>query len=199
MCSDSKDGCCCKMANLILRRCYNKGAMEGQVKDAAAEVPTQDVSITPTRKRAAKTTASSKPSAPPKVAPANAELKKFLDPINICMGTYESEGWKVIRAPKGSINDFLAQRQSPRKLLMHFVQVVTPKTAKDLRFDGIQLNTFVQNALSNGAVPIHARLSSKKDAAGNEHYKAEFVDVNSLITVKIARPKQKVADPTSTV
>ncbi len=74
---------------------------------------------------------------------------------------YKSEGWVVFRTPgTGGNVDIMARKdegvQKTVKTKFHFVQVITPETVNDIKFRGESKNSFVQNAFSNGAEPIHA-------------------------------------------
>lgn len=90
-------------------------------------------------------------------------------PLDIAMAKYAESGWKVIKPPKGSLNDFVASR-GPR---FHFVQVVTKKTIEDQKYHGESKNGFVQNAFSNGATPIFAHV------VDGSKPKVTFEDVNT--------------------
>ncbi len=106
-------------------------------------------------------------------------------PIEAAITKYQAADWTVIKAPKGAINDFMAKRGER----FHFVQVVTKETIDDAKFHGEAKNSFVQNAFSNGAIPIFAHVVGKK---------VTFEDVNSgnraLVTSKKKAP---VADSAS--
>jgi len=67
---------------------------------------------------------------------------------------YVSFGWTVIKIPPGSINDIITQKAAR----VHFVQIITKDTAENAKFHGLAKNTFIQNAFSNGAVPVYARV-----------------------------------------
>lgn len=73
-----------------------------------------------------------------------------MDPSDLVAQKYTAAGWKVIPS-KGGVNDFIANLNAH----VHFVQIRV-KGSSDARYTGQGLNDFVQNAFSNGAVPVHA-------------------------------------------
>jgi hypothetical protein len=103
----------------------------------------------------------------------NSEGKKssqtVQSPTDIAMAKYTESDWKVIKPPKGSLNDFVASRGNR----FHFVQVVTKVTIDDPKYHGESKNNFVQNAFSNGAVPIFAHVIEGPKP------KVTFEDVNT--------------------
>jgi hypothetical protein len=117
--------------------------------------------------------------------PAAIAKPVLMSPVEAAIAKYQAADWTVIKAPKGAINDFMAKRGER----FHFVQVVTKETIDDAKFHGEAKNSFVQNAFSNGAIPIFAHVVGKK---------VTFEDVNSgnraLVTSK---KKASVADSAS--
>ena len=89
-----------------------------------------------------------------------------------------------MRQQNGGLNDFIAHKD--RKL--HFVQVVTKPD--DARYNGLALNTFIQNAFSNNAVPVHAKVVvSEKDDGTSVASKVLFTNVNDNTRVIVTKNK----------
>lgn len=103
--------------------------------------------------------------------------------IEIAMAKYTAAGWTIIKPPRGAVNDFMASRGAR----FHFVQVVTKSTIDDPKFHGEAKNSFVQNAFSNGAVPIFAHVVEGSSP------KVTFEDVNTgdrvIVTAARKRPE----------
>ena len=118
----------------------------------------------PAKKSAKKEAVPAEPEPAPVTKPA--PVKKQT-PADIAAEKYTINGWNVIKPPKGSVNDFLASRNGR----LHFVQVVTKDTIADQKYHGSAKNDFVQNAFSNGAIPIFAHVVGDS--------KVTFEDVNS--------------------
>lgn len=113
--------------------------------------------------------------------------KKPFDPIDAVLTKYTEMGWNAMRM-KNSINDIVASK--PKNTKIHFILVVTPDTLNDPRFNGLPKNTFIQNAFSNGAVPIFATVTTKQVGSGEKarlDVKITFEDVNSNARVIIAK------------
>lgn len=116
-----------------------------------------------------------------------------IDPVCAVVTKYTDNGWRVLRAPKGGVNDIVAQKDRR----FHFVQVVTPETIDDPKYHGLSKNTFIQNAFSNGATPIFAHVvtCSCKNSDGTKGTRAKvtFEDVNTAgrVVVGGARAKKK--------
>jgi hypothetical protein len=104
--------------------------------------------------------------------------------IEVVSAKYTSNGWTLI-PQKGSINDLIAHKKSR----VHFVQVITDANHEDAKFHGLPKNTFIQNAFSNNALPIHARVSNGPKGT----FKVSFEDVN-LNTRVIVSERKKVVD-----
>jgi hypothetical protein len=77
-----------------------------------------------------------------------------MNPIDATIAKYNEYGWTVIRAPVGGINDIIAAK-GPR---LHFIQVTTKESEEEARYHGQAKNDFIQNAFSNQALPIRARV-----------------------------------------
>lgn len=76
-------------------------------------------------------------------------------PLAIVAERYCQAGWSVVYPPIGSINDLIAQRGKK----LHFIQINTPENVTSCKFQDIPKNTFIQNAFSNGAVPVYAHIT----------------------------------------
>lgn len=93
------------------------------------------------------------------IAPTPAvEARASAAPIDIVSAKYVGAGWTVIKPPGGTINDLIAQKGGR----VHFVQIMSEKTEGGARFNGLARNSFIQNAFSNGATPVYARLDGDK-------------------------------------
>ena len=107
--------------------------------------------------------------------------------VDIVADNYRRGGWIVIVPPKESLNDIIAQNGSK----FHFVQVVDDPSR--LKFNTLSQNSFIQNAFSNGARPVYARVSQKKNKKTQEiNYIVLFEDVNLASRVIIARKNNNV-------
>lgn len=95
--------------------------------------------------------------------------------ITVAEMKYTENGWTVIR-PAGSINDIIAQRGKK----YHFVQVVSDTETDNIKYQGIAKNSFIQNAFSNGAIPVYAHVTGKKAL------KVTFEDVNANARIIIS-------------
>ncbi len=94
---------------------------------------------------------------------------KMQDAINIVAKKYLAGGWNVLSTPRGTINNLMANKGSR----VHFIQIILPGHENDARYQGLAKNTFIQNAMSNGAQPIHAKLK----LSGNT-YSISFMNIN---------------------
>jgi len=94
--------------------------------------------------------------------------------VGAVMEKYKSNGWNAFLAPKNSINDIISHRGDK----YHFVQVVTSETQEDANHSGLAKNTFIQNAFSNGAIPVYAHVSVKQRRDSTENITITFEDVN---------------------
>ena len=99
-----------------------------------------------------------------------ARPKTAVNLIKEVIDKYISFGWTVIKIPPGSINDIIAQKAAR----VHFVQIITKDTAENAKFHGLAKNTFIQNAFSNGAVPVYSRVVT----SGQPPRKITFENVN---------------------
>lgn len=104
-----------------------------------------------------------------------------VDHKKLVAAAYIAAGWQVMIMPAGIINDIIAQKG----VKLHFCQVVV--NSADPKYQGLPKNTFIQNAFSNGAIPIHAVI----DTQGGT--KISFTDANLNTRVIVAAPKAPVA------
>lgn len=106
-----------------------------------------------------------------------------VEPKKAAVAAYAAAGWQVMIMPTGIINDIIAQKGNK----LHFCQVVV--NAADAKYQGLPKNTFIQNAFSNGAIPVHAMVAPA-DASGL--IKIVFTDANLNTRVVVAAPKVAV-------
>lgn len=104
-------------------------------------------------------------------------------PLDAVAEKYTKRGWQVMKVfPKKSV-DLIAKKDETRdgKIIRskyHFVQVVTPGTEAEAKFGGEERNTFVQNAFSNDALPIHANMRTINARTGELKTKITFRNMN---------------------
>ncbi len=89
---------------------------------------------------------------------------------------YAKNDWAIFKTPTNCINDYVAFRNRT----LHFIQVVDNINAP--RYTNEAKSTFVQNALSNSAVPIYAI---------NNGGKMQYINVNTNSQVTIAKATKK--------
>jgi hypothetical protein len=108
-----------------------------------------------------------------KVAPKKTDDKKIViqsTPRDCVIAKYKEAGWIITPAPKGVINDMIAHKPSDIKKKIengdvslnekyHFIQVYEDGNA---RHEMLPKNQFIQNAMSNGAIPIYAKIVDGK-------------------------------------
>lgn len=142
------------------------------------------VAATPKQPRVAK----AKPEeAPEDITPAIKASVMVKRPVAIAavLKKYNEGGWVASLAPKGSINDIIAQK--PGKY--HFIQVIWQDP--DVRTEDATKNTFIQNAFANGAIPVHATMSG-----ADCKISLYDVNLNTRCIVGAAAPKT-TAEPKS--
>jgi hypothetical protein len=118
----------------------------------------------------------------PKASPA-------ADPVAAVVAKYDEFGWTVFRQ-RGSINDLIVGKARGPQTQLHFVQVVTVDTADDTRFHGLAKNSFIQNAFSNQARPIHAHVVTTT-VRGDVRHTVTFEDVNTASRVIVGGHSSK--------
>ena len=106
------------------------------------------------------------------------------DCIKATVAKYVENDWTVIR-PLDGVNDIVAQRGKK----YHFVQVVPTCAIDNVKYQGIAKNSFIQNAFSNGAIPVYAHVNGKKTL------KVTFEDVNANTRIIISA-RRAVLRPT---
>lgn len=116
-----------------------------------------------------------------------------INPLDSVIAKYTEFGWTLMRPPRGSINDIVAQKDKK----FHFIQIVTPETIDNVKFHGVAKNTFVQNAFSNGAVPVYAHVVTKNQKAGLQ-ITVTFEDVNGNKRIIIGGRKKGPTDKVET-
>ncbi len=114
---------------------------------------------------------------------------KLQEGIVLIINRYRDNGWNAGSAPKGTINDIIASKQTT----FHFIQVVLPGGQNDARHCGANKNAFIQNAFANGAVPVFAFISNP--AKEGSPYTITFSNVNTDTRVIVGSNKQPPVKP----
>ncbi len=117
----------------------------------------------------------------------NSNESRYAD---LVIGRYTEKGWQVFKCDKGAQNDFVAHSGKN----CHFVQVVTPETVESLRFAGEQRNTFIQNAFSNGATPVHAKVTIDAKKNGDPVVGVTFENANTKGRVTVVAIRKKLVE-----
>ena len=150
--------------------------------EESVERPVEPTNEEPTTETVPKPTV--EPAAELASKPAKVRTKK-VSPIDIAAAKYSENGWTIIKPPKGSVNDFIANRNGR----LHFVQVVTKESYEDPKYHGGAKNDFVQNAMSNSAIPVFAHV------VGGSKPKVTFQDVNTnnriIVSQRSAKAEEK--------
>jgi len=107
-------------------------------------------------------------------------------PIGAIVDKYVAAGWSVMRMPStNGLVDIVATKaasSSRHKERLHFIQYVHDDAAT--RYTGEARNVFVQNAFSNGAVPVHARVVFSKKSESAPKVTLQDVNAESFITLR---------------
>lgn len=175
-------------------------------KDQTTVQPaTQPIAAKPPRTRKAKQQAAPETSAceqPAEVQPVIAEKEKAprkprapkepkltFDFVGAAIGKYAEGGWNVYRCTNGNINDFIAHREKK----IHYVRVVPSNAAEDLRYHGESKNSFIQNSMSNAAIPVFASVKPvvKKGEEVPSGAAISLENVNDKTRVLIGKPATK--------
>lgn len=101
---------------------------------------------------------------------------------------YKSFGWTVIKSPPKSVTDLIASKDKK----LHYIQITTPETISDAKFQDNSKSQHVQNAFSNNAVPIYAHVVPENKKLGT--HKVTFTDINTNSKVIIGRAKKEEAE-----
>lgn len=96
---------------------------------------------------------------------------------------YEAAGWQTMRG--GNAVDIIARRDKRYQ----FIQVIPAESASDPAWTGEARNSFVQNALSNNAEPIHALVATSKARDGSTKVKVSLSNTNLGSAVKLVAPR----------
>jgi hypothetical protein len=88
-----------------------------------------------------------------------AKSAKAPKPRDIVAQKYQECGWTTITAT--GINDLISQKDKQT----HFIQVVLDETA--LKHQTQARNDFIQNAKSNGAIPVYAKVAGTQVSLQN--------------------------------
>lgn len=113
------------------------------------------------------------------------------NPVDSVVAKYSEFGWTLMKLPHGSLNDIVAQKDKK----IHFIQVVTPETIDNVKFQGIARNTFIQNAFSNSAIPVYAHVVTKDSRAGQK-ITVTFQDINLNTRIIVGGNRKKVNNVT---
>ena len=109
--------------------------------------------------------------------------KLLTNPIHSSiLAKYTAGGWHAHIAPIGSINDIIAHHDA----VYHFIQIYEEGNA---RHEQLAQNTFIQNAFSNGALPIYATVTMSGKKPGIIKIKVSLVDVNRRSRIIIKKTK----------
>ncbi len=109
--------------------------------------------------------------------------KIYKNNISTVVEKYEKTGWKIMLPTKGTLNDIIAQHPSGK---IHFVQVMIDN---DPRSESIPTGSFVQNAFSNGAVPIRANVNAVNTRQNGIKYEVSLSDTNTNSKIILRSPK----------
>jgi len=138
--------------------------------------------------------ASAKPASakPASAKPASTNKKRGgasaeLDSIDTVINKYKEYEWETLKIDSNTMNDIIAKKGDK----MHFIIVQENSTYDDPKFHGLQKNNFVQNAMSNSAVPIIAYIKKTKSRnTGEIKNTITFTDVNLNTKVIIGKNKK---------
>lgn len=103
----------------------------------------------------------------------------------LVMDKYIAADWVCWQCPTGNINDFIAH--SAKRL--HYVRVVPAETAEELKYHGESKNTFIQNAMSNSAIPVYAHVKVVTDKNNVVSSTISLEDINTSARVVVAKKK----------
>lgn len=120
-----------------------------------------------------------KPVIKPQTKPTTAKPKQ-LEPVDAVIMKYQLAGWDVIKAPRGSINNIIAHNANK----LHFIQINNGGVDQT----GLAKNTFIQNAFSNGAIPVFATVTPNN---------ISLQDIN--LNTRVVIGKKKVVGGNTTV
>ena len=128
------------------------------------------------------------PKVQPKLQPKLQSNKTGGDHQAAVADKYSAYGWTITNSP-GGMNDMIAHKQEK----LHFIRVVTPENYDDARYHGLAKNSFIQNAFSNGAVPVHAHVVIKGSRS-----KVTFENVNIGDRIIIGRSETSKVETKNT-
>jgi len=160
------------------------------VADGAAEQPVAEA-VTP--KENSPKENSPKENSPkekaPRKKPVKVEKVAVFDFVGHAAQRYTEGGWVVFKCQPGSVNDLVAHRDKK----LHYIRVVPSNNAEDARFTGEQKNAFIQNAFSNAALPVFARVKpvSKKGDVTPSSSVITFENINDGARVIVGAAVKK--------
>lgn len=104
------------------------------------------------------------------------------------MNYYASKGWTVFRS--NCIADFVAHRDNKRgPTSIHYVKVITEANAESADVSGPQKGAFIQNAMSNAAVPVYAKVTRRQKKDGTAEITVACENINENVLVRLVAPK----------
>jgi hypothetical protein len=102
--------------------------------------------------------------------------------LNI-LNYYSASKWVVISAPAGTINDVIASKGNR----LHFVKIIN--THNKLWQKQNVKNTFIQNAFSNGAIPVYAYVVENPES---HKCKINFININTETKINMSNKEKKL-------
>lgn len=108
-----------------------------------------------------------------------------IDPIKEVRNKYTLSGWTVITPPKGGPVDLIASRMGK----LHYVRVKPIERGDEPKYHGEAKNDFIQNAMSNTAIPVFATVHAARSptAAKTVPVRITFENVNLATSVIVSR------------
>jgi hypothetical protein len=123
-----------------------------------------------------------------KIRSGKTQSDKNSDHQSAVANKYSEYGWIITNSP-GGMNDMIAHKQDK----LHFIRIVTPENYDEARYHGLAKNSFIQNAFSNGAIPVHAHVVAK---GGRTKVTFENVNIGDRIIIgRAEKPKVEKVKP----
>jgi hypothetical protein len=127
------------------------------------------------------------PKTAPKTAPTGAQTDTMQPPthadfVRAVVERYKEKSWGVFTAD-GKINDIIAKYECVKdgkivRSKYHFVRVNPAPEAANM-------NNFIQNAFSNEAVPVVAKVSAHRNKLKKIEYRITFSDANTNANIRV--------------
>ena len=112
-------------------------------------------------------------------------VKNKINHTQLVMDKYTAADWVCWQCPTGNINDFIAHAAKR----LHYIRVVPAESAEDLKYHGESKNAFIQNAMSNSAVPVYAHVKVATDKNNVVSSTISLEDINTNARVVVAKKK----------